>query len=141
MALVDAFARKGSGERRAAPRIRRITGHGPVQTGHGRPAPMSAAMAARRERYAPIIEAAAARHGVDANLVHGVIRAESAYEPAAESHAGARGPMHLMPATARRFGVRDIWDPAQNIRGGVVYLRFLLDRFGADIPHRKGGSP
>ena len=41
--------------------------------------------------------------------------------------------MRLMPATARRFGVRDIWEPAQNIRGGVTYLRFLLDRFEGDI--------
>jgi len=134
MALVDGTARKGSRERRAAPRIRRITEREPVQTGHGRPAPMSAAMVARRERYAPVIDAAAARHGVDPNLVHAVIRAESAYEPTAESHAGACGLMQLMPATARRFGVRDVWDPAQNIRGGVAYLRFLLDRFGADIP-------
>jgi soluble lytic murein transglycosylase-like protein len=39
-----------------------------------------------------------------------------------------------MPATARRFGVRDIWDPAQNLDGGVAYLRFLLDRFDGDLP-------
>ena len=115
-------------------RIRRITEREPVQPDHGRPAPISAAIAARRKRCAPIIDAAAVRHGVDPDLVHAVIRAESAYEPAAESHAGACGLMQLMPATARRFGVRDVWDPAQNIRGGVVYLRFLLDRFGADIP-------
>ena len=42
--------------------------------------------------------------------------------------------MQLMPATARPFGVHDIWDPAQNIRGGVAYLRFLRDRFAGDIP-------
>jgi soluble lytic murein transglycosylase-like protein len=96
--------------------------------------PVSAAMAARRDRYAPIIAAAAARQGVDANLVHAVIRAESAYQPTAKSRAGACGLMQLMPATARRFGVRDIWDPAQNIRGGVAYLRFLSDHFAGDIP-------
>ena len=81
----------------------------------------------------PTIDAEARRHGVDPDLVHAVIRAESAYNPRARSHAGACGLMQLMPATARRFGVRDIWEPAQNIRGGVTYLRFLLDRFEGDI--------
>ena len=90
-------------------------------------------MATRRDRYAPIIAAAAARYGVDPDLVHAVVRAESAYKPRARSHAGACGLMQLMPATAQRFGVRDIWDPAQNVRGGVAYLRFLLDRFDGDI--------
>jgi soluble lytic murein transglycosylase-like protein len=94
---------------------------------------VSVATAARRNRYAPIIDAEAARQGIDPNLVHAVIRAESAYRPSARSHAGACGLMQLMPATAKRFGVRDIWDPAQNIRGGVAYLRFLVDRFDGDI--------
>mgnify|MGYP006291823431 FL=1 len=90
-------------------------------------------MATRRDRYAPIIAAAATRHGVDPSLVHAVIRAESAYRPRAQSHAGACGLMQLMPATAKRFGVRDIWDPEQNIEGGVAYLRFLQDLFAGDI--------
>jgi soluble lytic murein transglycosylase-like protein len=90
-------------------------------------------MAGRCDRYAPLISAAAKRHGVDPNLVHAVIRAESAYRSRAKSHAGACGLMQLMPATAKRFGVRDIWDPEQNIEGGVAYLRFLQDLFAGDI--------
>ena len=112
-----------------APRIRRI---GAPISG-GTLAPVSGAMRERRERYAPLIAREAARHGIDAALVHAVIRAESAYHPRARSSAGACGLMQLMPATARRFGVRDIWDPAENIRGGVAYLRVLLDRFEGDI--------
>ena len=112
-----------------APRIRRI---GAPISGWT-PAPVSGAMRERRARYAAMIDRAAARHGIDAGLVHAVIRAESGYHPRALSSAGACGLMQLMPATARRFGVRDIWDPAQNIRGGVAYLRVLLDRFDEDI--------
>jgi hypothetical protein len=132
-ALRDLSERHRDREHRSAPRIRRITEDGRPGTGQRDPAPVSGAMAARRDRYAPLIEAAAARQGVDADLVHAVIRAESAYRPRAQSPAGACGLMQLMPATARRFGVRDIWNPAENIEGGVAYLRFLQDRFDGDI--------
>jgi soluble lytic murein transglycosylase-like protein len=90
-------------------------------------------IAKRRARYAALIEAEATRQGVDAELVHAVIRAESSYRPRAQSPAGARGLMQLMPATARRFGVTDRWSPAQNIRGGVSYLRFLIERFEGEL--------
>ena len=66
-------------------------------------------------------------------LLHAVIRTESAYQPNALSHAGACGLMQLMPQTAARFNVRDIWDPAENIRGGATYLRLLLDMFDNDL--------
>jgi soluble lytic murein transglycosylase-like protein len=66
-------------------------------------------------------------------LLHAVIRAESAYQPNALSHAGACGLMQLMPATAARFRVRNIWDPAENIEGGATYLRFLMDLFDNDL--------
>ncbi|MEO0913448.1 MAG: lytic transglycosylase domain-containing protein [Pseudomonadota bacterium] len=65
-------------------------------------------------------------------LVVAVIATESAGNPEAKSHAGARGLMQLMPATAERFGVKKIFDPAENITGGVKYLTFLLDRFKGD---------
>ena len=133
-ALPDTFPKDPRGTEPTAPPIRRITARRDSPTNGRQLMPVSAAMAARRDRYAPIIAAAAARQGVDANLVHAVIRAESAYQPTAKSRAGACGLMQLMPATARRFGVRDIWDPAQNIRGGVAYLRFLSDHFAGDIP-------
>jgi len=118
---------------RTAPQIRRITSQKASDVARSRPKPLTGTTAKRRDRYASAIDTEARRHGVDPDLVHAVIRAESAYNPKARSHAGACGLMQLMPATARRFGVRDIWEPAQNIRGGVTYLRFLLDRFGGDI--------
>jgi soluble lytic murein transglycosylase-like protein len=58
---------------------------------------------------------------------------ESSFKPRAMSHKGARGLMQLMPGTAARFGVSNIWDPKQNIEGGARYMRFLLDLFGGDI--------
>jgi soluble lytic murein transglycosylase-like protein len=124
---------KSANEPRPAPQIRRITDRDIPQSKYWRLAPVSGAMAGRRERYAPLISAAATRHGVDPNLVHAAIRAESAYRSRAKSHAGACGLMQLIPATAKRFGVRDIWDPEQNIEGGVAYLRFLQGRFDGDI--------
>jgi soluble lytic murein transglycosylase-like protein len=85
------------------------------------------------QRYASMIEAAAQFHGVDSALVHAVISAESGYNPAALSKAGARGLMQLMPATAQRYGVQNIMDPQQNIQGGVKYLRDLLQMFSGNM--------
>lgn len=85
------------------------------------------------QRYSPIIALASATYGVDKALVHAVISAESAYNPSALSKAGARGLMQLMPDTARRYGVRDIMDPSQNIHGGVRYLKDLLVLFKGNI--------
>lgn len=85
------------------------------------------------ERYRGIIASAAAAHGVDANLIHAVITAESAFNAAAVSPKGASGLMQLMPDTARRYGVRNIFDPVENIHGGVRYLRDLLTMFNGDV--------
>jgi transglycosylase-like protein with SLT domain len=79
--------------------------------------------------YDAVIDAEAKRYNVDASLVSALIRAESNYEPRAISRKGARGLMQLMPATARRLDVRSPFDPVSNVRGGVRYLRELLDRF------------
>ncbi len=99
-----------------------------------RPAkPVSGSMWVRRQRYQPLIESAAHRHGLVPELLHAVIRTESAYKPNALSHAGACGLMQLMPGTAERFRVTEIWNPAQNIEGGAAYLRFLLDLFDNDL--------
>ena len=78
---------------------------------------------------AKIAQATAKRIGVDPHLVHAVILAESAYNPKALSHKGAMGLMQLIPKTAQRYGVTDPWNPSQNIKGGVTYLRDLLQRF------------
>jgi soluble lytic murein transglycosylase-like protein len=82
-----------------------------------------------KNKFNQLIAQAAARHQVDAKLVHAVIQAESAYKPDAISSAGAIGLMQLMPATASRFGVIDSNNPQQNIDGGTRYLRYLLDLF------------
>ena len=80
--------------------------------------------------YDALIENEARRWNVDASFVSALIRAESNFEPRAVSRKGARGLMQLMPATARRLSVSRPLDPASNVRGGVRYLRELLDRFG-----------
>jgi soluble lytic murein transglycosylase-like protein len=69
-------------------------------------------------------------HGVDPRLVAAVMKVESNYNPWAKSSKGALGLMQLIPATGRRFGVRNFFDPAQNIEGGVRYLKFLSEKFG-----------
>jgi soluble lytic murein transglycosylase-like protein len=83
--------------------------------------------------YDAMVRQSAARHGVDPNLVFALMRQESGYNSRAISYKGASGLMQLMPATARRFGVTNIFDPAQNIEGGIKYLRFLLDMFEGDV--------
>ena len=80
--------------------------------------------------YVAHIRQAAARHGVPEWLVSAIIRAESDFNPRAVSSKGARGLMQLMPQTASILGVRDSFDPGENIEGGVRHLRGLLDRFG-----------
>jgi soluble lytic murein transglycosylase-like protein len=93
------------------------------------PGSSPASMDRRRARFAPLIEGAARRYGLNPELVHAVVQAESAYDPDAVSPAGAVGLMQLMPATAARYGVRDRRDPAANVAGGVRYLRDLLLQF------------
>jgi hypothetical protein len=85
------------------------------------------------EAYAAEVRAAALEFGVEEAVVRAIIHAESAFRPNAVSHAGAQGLMQLIPATASRFGVGDVFDPNQNIRGGVQYLAWLLKRFNNDL--------
>ncbi|MET0645818.1 MAG: lytic transglycosylase domain-containing protein [Pyrinomonadaceae bacterium] len=73
------------------------------------------------------------RHGVDPVLIYSIMHRESSFKKFALSHKGARGLMQLMPATAARLGVRDIFDPRQNIEGGVKYMRILLNMFDGDV--------
>jgi len=80
-----------------------------------------------------LIVAAATHHGIEPLLLYSVMCQESAFKGRAVSPKGARGLMQLMPATAARFGVKDIFDPEQNIHAGARYLRFLLDLFDGDI--------
>ena len=83
----------------------------------------------RVQEFWPIISETSSRHGVDAELVKAVIQIESNYNHRAISKKGAMGLMQLMPGTANRYGVKQAFDPKQNVEGGVRYLRDLLDLF------------
>ena len=73
------------------------------------------------------------RYAIDPLLIYSQMHQESTFKSRALSPKGARGLMQLMPGTAARFGVNNIWDAKQNIEGGVKYMRFLLDMFGGDV--------
>jgi hypothetical protein len=79
-----------------------------------------------------LVDQIAGEHGVDNWLVRAIIQAESAFYENAKSNKGAMGLMQLIPATAKRFGVIDPFDPVQNITGGVKYLQWLIDHFDGD---------
>jgi soluble lytic murein transglycosylase-like protein len=88
---------------------------------------------ARAAQYDAIIEAEAKSAGVEPNLLKAVIVVESGFNSRAVSARGAVGLMQLMPATATRFGVSDRYDPRQNVRGGALYLGFLINRFRQNV--------
>jgi soluble lytic murein transglycosylase-like protein len=102
----------------------------PVEA-HARPP--SAKWLAKSTLYDPMIERAARSAAVRPELVRAVIVVESAFNPRAVSKRGAQGLMQLQPATARRYGVSNAFDPEQNITAGAHYLRDLLARFGNDL--------
>ena len=79
-----------------------------------------------------LVASIARRHNVEPSLVDSVIRVESNYDPNAVSPKGAMGLMQLIPSTARRFGVSDTFHPAQNIEGGVRYLKYLMKLYNGD---------
>jgi soluble lytic murein transglycosylase-like protein len=85
-------------------------------------------------RIDSIIDRVSSHYQVDPKLVHAMIRVESNYDPSAVSSKGAMGLMQLIPATAHRYGVRNPFDPRQNIQGGVSYLKYLLHLFGGNLP-------
>ena len=87
----------------------------------------------RATRYDAIIDAEAKSAGVEPSLVRAVIVVESGFNPRAVSKCGAVGLMQLMPATATRFGVANPYDPRQNVRGGALYLGFLINRFRHNV--------
>jgi soluble lytic murein transglycosylase-like protein len=78
------------------------------------------------------VERIAAEQAVPPELIHSVIQVESNYNPNAVSPKGAQGLMQLIPATARRFGVSDAFDPVENIRGGAAYLKYLLSLYAGN---------
>ncbi len=88
-----------------------------------------------RTTYISLINEWAPQYNLDANLVEAVVAVESNYDRFAVSKKGAQGLMQLIPATAKRFGVRDAFDPADNIRGGIRYLNFLMSYFQRNLEH------
>ena len=83
--------------------------------------------------YRDLIRAAATRHALAPELIESVILVESNFEARAVSRKGARGLMQLMPATAARLGVRNVFDVRQNVEGGVRHLRYLVDLYGGNL--------
>lgn len=83
--------------------------------------------------FDPIIEKYAAHYSLDPSLIKSIIATESGFNPNAVSPKGARGLMQLMPATAQRLGVKNSFDPEENIRGGVKHFRTLMDNFNNDL--------
>lgn len=88
---------------------------------------------AHRKQYGPLATAIAREHKLDVALLHAVITVESGYNPKARSSKGAIGLMQLMPETARRYAVNNIWDPRDNLNGGAQYLRDLLVMFNNNL--------
>ena len=82
-----------------------------------------------RAQYAPLIAEVARHYNLDALLLHAIITVESGYNSKAKSPAGAIGLMQLMPGTAARYAVKNIWDPLENLHGGARYLTYLLGLF------------
>lgn len=106
------------------------------------------------DTYDPLIRAVCERHGVDFALVKAIMHVESSFNPYARSHKGALGLMQVLPQTAQRHGVDDIYNPLQNIEAGVRHLKFLLEQFdhrlilaiaaynaGENAVRRHGGIP
>jgi soluble lytic murein transglycosylase-like protein len=97
------------------------------------PAPALAPDELRAQKLKPMIQKVALETSMSAQLLHAVISVESGYDAKAVSRKGAQGLMQLMPQTALRFGVRDALDPLENLRGGALYLKWLLDYFNGDL--------
>lgn len=97
------------------------------------PAEHPAPLLHRSDRYTDLIEGVARADGLQPALVRAVLLVESGGDPKAISQRGARGLMQLMPGTAKRYGVSDVFDPEQNIRAGSHYLRDLASRYSNDL--------
>ena len=104
----------------------------PAALGRAGTPPLVLASASPR-RLALLNQIGLAPDDLDPALVFEVVRAESNFNPRARSHKGALGLMQLIPATAKRFGVEDPFEPRQNLHGGMAYLRWLLQRFDGDL--------
>jgi soluble lytic murein transglycosylase-like protein len=112
-----------------------ISNFGPASSAHGNDWNWWAKQRDRRSGYDAYIDRYAAQYHVDPVFVRAVIQVESDFNPRCVSNKGARGLMQLMPETARQYGVRNVFDPEDNIRGGIHNLADLLGRYRGDL-HR-----
>jgi len=94
----------------------------------------SASVQKRIESYSDTIQAASQKFGVNANLIKAVMASESGGKPNAQSSKDAKGLMQLIDSTASDMGVKNVWNPQQNIFGGAKYLKQMLDKFQGDLP-------
>jgi soluble lytic murein transglycosylase-like protein len=118
---------------RTLPPARPLT---PIAAAQPAPTPAKPKLAGAHPRRADIVamvEQLAPTYRLDPELVLAVIEVESNFNPKARSHKHAQGLMQLIPETAKRFGVADPYDPDDNVRGGMAYLRWLLDHFNGDL--------
>ena len=102
--------------------------------GSGRLSPAAWSGSGDPARFDDFIFSSSQRYGVDAALVRAVVKVESDFNEGARSNKGAQGLMQLMPETARLHNVGNVYDPEENIEGGVRHLRLLLDRYQGDVP-------
>lgn len=99
------------------------------------PPVFSSTVSSSSQKYSPIIREASQKYKVSEKLIHSIIAVESNYDSRAVSSKGAKGLMQLMPDTAKEYGVRNIYDPRQNIEGGVKYLAELIDLYNGKLDH------
>jgi soluble lytic murein transglycosylase-like protein len=107
----------------------------PRKAGENETAPRTAnSFAGAPAGFEQAVDRIASLQGLPPELLHSVIQVESNYNPYAVSPKGALGIMQLIPGTARRFGVADVFDPVQNVEGGARYLKYLLELFDGNYP-------
>ena len=118
---------------RTLPRSRPAAAEPVPETPKEAPATPTLAAHPKRHEVEGLVRSLAPTYGLNPELVLAVIQVESNFEADARSPKQAQGLMQLIPATAKRFGVSDPWDPHQNVRGGMAYLRWLLDHFDGNL--------
>lgn len=91
------------------------------------------AVSSNKSQLLSMINQVANKHGVDAKLVQALIKQESGFNPNATSKVGAKGLMQLMPTTAKSLGVKDPYNPTENVEGGVKYLKSMLDKYNGNV--------
>lgn len=128
------LARMREIEQRFSPQTKQIVNAGPQSEFAQALISTTAAVGQEGGHVVQTIEKLAAMHGVDPALAKAVAKVESNNDAKALSKAGAQGVMQLMPETAKELGVTDPFNPAQNIDGGVRYLKGLLDKYAGDVP-------